>query len=114
MDSPPGIFSSDDGSEVTSPASVIDWMINYYKETKAKDAYRPIEGICKTGEVIFVPNGSDGITYNLQSVLRFMKDKPEQISGFKFGEKIGNQCCDEEREKPYETFVTMLKDMIWD
>ncbi|CAG8785458.1 24291_t:CDS:2 [Gigaspora margarita] len=94
---PPGVFTSADESEVTSPVSLMEWHFNYYKETN-KSKIRPLEGICRAGEVIFVPNGwwhmvinledSIAITqnfvglHNLSNVLKFLREKPEQISGF--------------------------------
>ncbi|CAG8546309.1 6878_t:CDS:2 [Funneliformis caledonium] len=94
---PPGVFTSDDEAEVTSPVSIMEWHLNFYKETQ-KPNLRPLEVICKAGEIIFVPNGwwhmvinlEDSIaitqnfvgTWNLRNVLSFLRDKPYQISGF--------------------------------
>ncbi|CAG8591558.1 21785_t:CDS:2 [Cetraspora pellucida] len=97
---PPGVFTSADEAEVTSPVSLMEWHFNYYKETQ-KSNMRPLEGICRAGEMIFVPNGwwhmvinledSIAITqnfvglHNLSNVLKFLREKPEQISGFSSG-----------------------------
>ncbi|GES79792.1 F-box protein At5g06550 [Rhizophagus clarus] len=94
---PPGVFTSADEAEVTSPISIMEWYLNFYKETQ-KSKPRPLEGVCKAGEIIFVPNGwwhmvinlEDSIaitqnfvgTWNLKNVLLFLRDKPHQISGF--------------------------------
>ncbi|KAJ3063299.1 hypothetical protein HK102_008518, partial [Quaeritorhiza haematococci] len=109
---PPGVYPSEDGSEVTSPQSLVEWFIHYYREAKAakkgstthrgegeeEEELGPVEGVCKAGEVLFVPNGwwhcvmnlseSIAITqnyvdvHNLANVLRFLRDKPDQVSGF--------------------------------
>ncbi|CAG8456328.1 4864_t:CDS:2 [Ambispora leptoticha] len=94
---PPGVFTSDDEAEVTSPISLMEWHLNFYKEAQRSHP-RPLEGVCQAGEIIFVPNGwwhmvvnlEDSIaitqnfvgTHNLLNVLCFLRDKPDQISGF--------------------------------
>ncbi|RUS16986.1 hypothetical protein BC938DRAFT_476395 [Jimgerdemannia flammicorona] len=85
-----------DESEVTSPVSLMEWHLNFYKKIHQIQP-RPIEAICRAGEVMFVPNGwwhmvvnledSIAITqnyvgaHNLLNVLRFLRDKPNQVSG---------------------------------
>jgi ribosomal protein L16 Arg81 hydroxylase len=36
--------------------SVTEWFVNFYKETKKKDAYKPFECIQKPGELLFIPH----------------------------------------------------------
>ncbi|KAJ3092958.1 hypothetical protein HDU96_002568 [Phlyctochytrium bullatum] len=97
---PPGVYPSEDGSEVTSPVSLAEWFLNHYHEI-ASSPVKPIECICRAGDLIFVPRGwwhavmnleeTVAITQNfvsrenLSHVLRFMATKPDQISGFKDG-----------------------------
>ncbi|CAG8460494.1 3654_t:CDS:2 [Acaulospora colombiana] len=115
---PPGVFVSPDEAEVTAPVSLMEWYLNYYKGARKSDP-RPLEGICRAGEIIFVPNGwwhmvvnlEDSIaitqnfvgSYNLPNVLRFLRDKPDQISGFSSKawpnrEDIYNVFCEKFRE----------------
>ncbi|KAJ3281041.1 hypothetical protein HK104_000249 [Borealophlyctis nickersoniae] len=100
---PPGVFPTADGSEVTTPLSLAEWFLNHYEETK-HSATPPIEGVCKAGEVLFVPNGwwhcvmnlepSIAITQNfvstqnLPNVLRFLRCKRDQVSGVDQGEGL--------------------------
>lgn len=109
---PPGVFVSDDQSEVTSPLSIAEWLLGFHAE--ARKAPGCIEGVCKEGEVLHVPSGwwhlvvnlapSIAITQNfvphahLSKVLAFLKNRPEQVSGF------GNDVKD-----PYRTFVEKLQ-----
>ncbi|RVW23608.1 F-box protein [Vitis vinifera] len=53
---PPGVHPSPDGAEVACPVSIVEWFMNFYGATK-KWKKKPIECVCKAGEVIFVPNG---------------------------------------------------------
>ena len=96
-----------DESEVTSPISIADWLRDFYP-IAAKHPFC-IRGICHAGEVMYIPSGntsfrwvlikgwwhlvvnlseSIAVTQNfvppahLKSVLRFLKDKQDQISGF--------------------------------
>lgn len=109
---PPGVFVSDDESEVTSPLSIAEWLLGFHAE--ARQASGCMEGICKEGEVLHVPSGwwhlvvnlapSIAITQNfvpqahLGKVLAFLKYKPDQVSGFR------NHVKD-----PYRAFVEKLQ-----
>ncbi|KAL7133646.1 hypothetical protein ABFS83_12G156200 [Erythranthe nasuta] len=62
---PPGVFPSPDGAEVACPVSIIEWFMNFYNATKSLKK-RPVECVCKAGEVIFVPNGWWHLVINLE------------------------------------------------
>ncbi|KAK2865180.1 hypothetical protein FQN49_003826 [Arthroderma sp. PD_2] len=94
---PPGVYVSADQSEVTSPLSIAEWLLNFHEE--AQNTPGCLEGICGEGEVLHVPSGwwhlvvnlteSVAITQNflprkhLRSALDFMQNKPDQVSGFR-------------------------------
>jgi hypothetical protein len=98
---PPGVFPSADGAEVTSPVSVVEWFLNFYDDAR-NSAHPPIEFVCHPGEMVFIPHGwwhlvinldfSIAITQNyvssanLPDVLTFLKHKPQQVSGWCHGE----------------------------
>ena len=110
---PPGVFVSEDQSEVTSPLSIAEWLLTFHVE--ARNTPGCIEGICREGEVLHVPSGwwhlvvnlspSIAITQNfvpeahLREVLLFLRNKPEQVSGFKSDVK-----------DPHGLFVERLKE----
>ncbi|KAK6126510.1 hypothetical protein DH2020_039744 [Rehmannia glutinosa] len=62
---PPGVHPSPDGAEVACPVSIIEWFMNFYNATKNWEK-RPVECVCKAGEVIFVPNGWWHLVINLE------------------------------------------------
>ncbi|KAI9749559.1 MAG: hypothetical protein M1815_002428 [Lichina confinis] len=109
---PPGVFFSADQSEVTSPLSIAEWLLGFHAE--ARRANGCLEGICYEGEVLHVPSGwwhlvvnlspSIAITQNfvprahLADVLLFLRDKPDQVSGF------GNDA-----KNSYELFVQKMR-----
>lgn len=94
---PPGVIPSADFANVTVPLSIAEWFINFYDEI-ADSPVKPIEAICREGEMVFVPSGwwhivlnleeSTAVTQNyvstanLPEVLRFLRDKPDQVSGY--------------------------------
>ncbi|BGP39349.1 hypothetical protein JCM10449v2_003287 [Rhodotorula kratochvilovae] len=105
---PPGVYASADGAHVEAPLSLAEWFLSYYPAAKATYGARAKdpatrgkmrEGICRAGEVLYVPSGWWHIVVNLSpaiavtqnyvshrelpAVLRFMRDRPAQVSGFK-------------------------------
>ena len=110
---PPGVFVSEDQSEVTSPISLTEWLLGFHAE--ARKSKGCLEGLCHEGEVVHVPSGwwhlvvnvepSFAITQNfvprghLPDALDFLKNKPDQVSGFR------NDVQD-----PYGAFVNGLRE----
>jgi hypothetical protein len=108
----PGVFVSKDSSEVTSPLSIAEWLLEFHAEARKLPECR--EGICHAGEILHVPSGwwhlvvnlEDGIALtqnfvpesHLGSVLSFLKDKADQVSGFK-----------KDITDPYSLFVERLR-----
>jgi hypothetical protein len=108
---PPGVYVSEDQSEVTSPLSIAEWLLGFHEEARRTSGC--MEGICNVGEVLHVPSGwwhlvvnldaSIAITQNfvprshLPGVLSFLRDKPDQVSGFK-----------KDVTDPYGTFVERM------
>jgi len=98
---PPGVFVSEDQSEVTSPLSIAEWLLSFH--TQARQVPGCLEGICREGEVIHVPSQWWHLVINLESTialtenfvpkahlrttLRFLKQRADQVSGFRDGVK---------------------------
>lgn len=94
---PPGVYMSEDQSEVTSPLSIAEWLLSFHSEARA--TYGCMEGICRQGEVLHVPSGWWHLVVNLEpaiaitqnfvprahahTTLRFLQDKAGQVSGFR-------------------------------
>jgi len=102
---PPGVFPSQDGAEVTTSVSLMEWFANFYPHTQgATGSAKPIECICRAGELMFIPNGwwhtvlnleeSIAITQNyvsgrnLRNVLNFIHDCGDQVSGYRGTESL--------------------------
>ena len=110
---PPGVYVSKDESEVTSPSSIGEWLLGFHEEARKMPGV--CEGICEAGEVLHVPGGwyhlvlnlpaQDGsfgdniaITQNfvpeprLAKVIKFLRHKPDQVSGFQFSDDSQEEC----------------------
>lgn len=112
---PPGVFVSEDSSEVTSPLSIAEYLLTFHEEARREAGC--LEGICGAGELLFVPKGWWHLVVNLEAgialtqnfvtnskqhlaqVLAFLKDKPDQVTGFS-----------QDIESPYELFVERLRE----
>ncbi|KAI1345164.1 Clavaminate synthase-like protein [Xylariaceae sp. FL0016] len=108
----PGVYVSDDSSEVTSPLSIAEWLLEFHAE--AREIAGCIEGVCRAGEILHVPSGWWHLVVNLErgialtqnfvpkshlaDVLSFLRDKPDQVTGFL--KTIGS---------PYDLFVERLR-----
>uniref|UniRef100_K3X1S1 JmjC domain-containing protein n=1 Tax=Globisporangium ultimum (strain ATCC 200006 / CBS 805.95 / DAOM BR144) TaxID=431595 RepID=K3X1S1_GLOUD len=95
---PPGVHPSEDGGDVSTPVSLMEWFVTFYPQIRKLPSHmKPLEGICREGEIMFVPHGwwhlvlnldesiaitqNFACTGNLKGVLRFLQDKPDQVSG---------------------------------
>ena len=128
---PPGVVSSEDGADVTVPISTGEWLLSFWKfhleARKDPDiTKRPLEAILNPSEVIFVPHGywhmvinlDDCIalthnyvsTSNLSDCLKFLREKPDQISGVR--DRLVDGAIDPEFF--YEEFIEKLKTVVDD
>lgn len=99
----------------------MEWFSNFYASTQFPDdpAERPLEGICREGEIMFVPRGwwhavvnlDDCIavtqnyvgSQNLRETMEFLYLKRDQVSG----------VVDERREGLYEEFKDAFFKSNW-
>lgn len=111
---PPGVYVSPDRSEVTSPLSIAEWLLSFH--ALARRAPGCVEAVCRAGEVLHVPAGWWHLVVNLSAgvaltqnfvpeprlvdVLEFLRDRPEQVTGFDRG-KVPD---------PYGLFVERLRE----
>ena len=93
----PGVYVSQDSSEVTSPLSIAEWLLEFHAE--ARELPECVEGICRAGEILHVPSGWWHLVVNLEGgialtqnfipkshltdALSFLRDKSDQVSGFR-------------------------------
>jgi len=112
LPTPPGVFVSDDQSEVTSPLSIAEWLLTFHAEARQSPGCR--EGICEAGEMLYVPAGWYHLVLNIEEgialtqnfvprhclvdVLLFLRDKSDQVTGFR---NVGD---------PYALFVEKLRE----
>ena len=72
---PAGVHASADGTEVATPVSLMEWFLNFY-EASHRGPVKPVEGIVRAGEVLFVPRGWWHLAMNLEVLLRLSLAMP--------------------------------------
>lgn len=121
---PPGVQRSDDGADVTVPISTSEWLLtfwSYHLEARHDPdiSQRPLEAIAEEGDLFFVPHGwwhmvvnldfnlaltqNYVSTSNLSDVLRFLRDKRDQVSG------VRDRSEAIQPDHLYEEFVSALQ-----
>ncbi|KAG5365235.1 F-box protein [Yarrowia sp. C11] len=134
---PPGIYTDGEESEVTSPCSLAEWFLGgFYNDvvmeglsTDSSSKAPFLHGMCQQGETMYVPAGwwhmvvnvceseCVAVTQNfiprgqkLVEALKFLRDKPDQISGFQC-EKVAEWA--QKLQVPdapiYDLFVKVLE-----
>lgn len=111
---PPGVRVSADEADVETPLTIAEWLVGYLAEARAlygptarDPAHRGklVEGVCAAGETVFVPAGWWHLVVNLEptiavtqnfvganelpGVLRFLRDRPAQVSGLADADAAG-------------------------
>lgn len=123
---PPGVHPSSDGDHVALPLSLGEWLLQFWDDHQQRMRFgrpdeRPLECTTCPGDIMFVPHGwwhlvvnlddlNIAITHNyasgsnLPSVLKFLDEKRDQVSG----------CRDRpdsiKPERLYEEFVSALQE----
>ncbi|TPX58844.1 hypothetical protein SpCBS45565_g07888 [Spizellomyces sp. 'palustris'] len=87
---PPGVFPSQDGSEVTTPLSLSEWLVGDYAVRRAYYAAKNIFVLCvrRNLEPSIALTQNFVATSNLPSVLRFLKYRRNQVSGSCYGTEL--------------------------
>jgi len=60
-----GVMASEDGADVATSVSLVEWFLNFYEETQ-EGRVKPQECVVKAGEVLFVPRGWWHMALNLE------------------------------------------------
>lgn len=102
---PPGVVPSADRGSVVQPVSLMEWLIDFYQETRATRADF-VEFVVGPGDFVFVPSGWWHAVLNLDECVAmtqnfvsadsnylaaadFFRTKPDQISGIRSHRRSG-------------------------
>ena len=75
-----GVHASADGAEVATPVSLVEWFLNFYTAAQEGDV-KPVEGVVRAGEVLFVPRGWWHLAMNLEVMLKLFVALTSIMSG---------------------------------
>lgn len=122
---PPGVHPSPDMSDVATPVSLTEWLLNFYDEALTKHAHEGYEVVCEAGETMFVPCGwwhsvvnledSVAVTQNyvsacnLSKVLKFLHAMPKSISGVGEDDADDAGALQQRRRDFYTVFATEVR-----
>jgi hypothetical protein len=123
---PPGVYPSADMSDVTTPVSLTEWMMNFYDESVSKLKHCGYEGICESGEIMYVPAGwwhfvinlEDSVALtqnyvsrsNLTKVIQFLRTMKTSISGVnEDAEGVNMGMINKRREGFADEFVNAMR-----
>ncbi len=100
----PGVFPDASFGEVATTLSAVEWFVDFYAQLR-EQGVPALECVQRPGDVIFVPHGWFHIVLNLEStvalthnyvsetnlphVMRFLDERPDQVSGVSEGRKRG-------------------------
>ena len=62
----PGVHASEDGAELATPLSLVEWFASFYEAAADPEAPPMLEGVVREGELLFVPRGWWHLAMNLE------------------------------------------------
>lgn len=113
----PGIHVSPDMSHITAPLSLSEYLLSFHAYARRMPGC--VEAVCQEGELLYVPAGWFHMVVNLEEgiavtqnfvseagvvgVLEFMRDRSDQVSGFRKLQHAGEG-------QEFELFKTRLQE----
>jgi hypothetical protein len=121
---PPGVFISEDAGTITAPLSIAEWLTDFWQpclrqhgKARGGDDTLLVD-VCGPGETIYVPAGWKHLVINLDesvaftqnfvtpaelpALLDFMKNTPDQISGFRIRKERHSTSDDSGSDPEYD------------
>lgn len=122
---PPGCVPSTDMSEVATPLSLTEWLLNFYDASVQQLRTVGYECICEPGEIMFIPCGwwhsvvnledSVAITHNyvsssnLANVVKFLRAMKGSISGInEDSDDVSEMTTEMRRQRFADEFVAAM------
>jgi dTDP-4-dehydrorhamnose 3,5-epimerase-like enzyme len=77
---PPGVHPSEDGLDLATPVTLLEWFTSFYAEACREHRGVMKECVCREGEMMFVPRGWWHLVLNIEDSVAITQNYVSSVS----------------------------------